>query len=234
MKTTPARAALVGLFLCVLPPSSHASSVTFNFVGTVNHVGDPFGLVDSLVHVGDPVQASLRYDTATVDGYAADPARGTYLSPGWLVVNINGLAFEHRAGVLMDILHHGNGDQELFQALVCCGDGGEFAAPTAWPASLPLFPYFRIGLGIGQNVLPYTLLSSDALPTSLDLALADFANGGITSSTADTTMYEIQFRLTGVPEPGASALLVVGLTVVLVRYGASRTRRHAHWGSTRL
>jgi hypothetical protein len=65
--------------------------------------------------------------------------------------------------------------------------------------------------------LPYTLLSSDGLPTSIDLALADFADGGVVSGTSDRTMYEIHFQLTQVPEPASFALLSTGLVLGLLR-----------------
>ena len=63
--------------------------------------------------------------------------------------------------MLVDVFHHGPGNQEFFQALACCGD---FGSPTAWPDSLPLFSHYAMLLSIGQTALPYTLLSSDALP----------------------------------------------------------------------
>lgn len=232
MKTTTARASLIVLLLFLLPPAIQASPIQLNFGGTVNAVEDPFGLIGSLVAIGDPILASVRYDTTTTDLYSADPTRGTYLSPGWLTLDINGLAFEHRAGVLVDVFHHGPGNQEFFQALVCCGGGGEFGSPTAWPDSLPLFSHFVMLLSIGQTALPYTLLSSDVLPPSLDLALADFARGEVLSGTSDRTMYNIHFQLTSVPEPvpepGTLALFSAGLALGLSRYRASRAHRDAN------
>jgi hypothetical protein len=232
MKTTTARASLIVLLLCLLPRAIQASPIQLNFGGTVNGVEDPFGLIGSLVAIGDPILASVRYDTATTDLYPDDPTRGTYLSPGWLTLDINGLAFEHRAGVQVDVFHHGPGNQEFFQALVCCGAVGGFGSPTAWPDSLPLFSHYLMLLSIGQTALPYTLLSSDALPPSLDLALADFARGEVSSGTADRKMYGIHFQLTSVPEPvpepGTLALFSAGLALGLSRYRASRTHRDAN------
>ena len=232
MKTTTARASVIVLLLCLLPRAIQASPIELNFGGTVNGVEDPFGLIGSLVAIGDPIQASVRYDTTTTDLYPADPTRGTYLSPGWFTLDINGLAFEHRAGVLVDVFHHGPENQEFFQALVCCGADGDFGNPTAWPDSLPLFSHYVMLLSIGQTALPYTLLASDALPSSLDLALADFARGQVLSATSDRTMYNIHFQLTSVlepvPEPGTLALFSAGLALGLSRYRASRAHRDAN------
>jgi hypothetical protein len=228
MKTTTARASLVILLLCLPPRVIYASPIQLNFGGTVNAVEDPFGLIGSLVAVGDPILANVRYDTTTPDLFSADPTRGTYLSPGWLTLDINGLAFEHRSGVQVDVLHNFNGNEELFQAMVCCGTGG-FGNPTAWPASLPLFSHYRLLLQIGETTLPPALLSSDALPPSLDLALADFARGQVSSGTSDRAMYNIHFQLTSVPEPvpepGTLALFSAGLALGLSRYRASRGHR---------
>ena len=116
-----------------------------------------------------------------------------------MTVDINGSAFEHRSGVQVDVLHHFSGNEELFQAMVCCGTGG-FGSPTAWPASLPLFSDYRFLLQIGETTLPPTLLASDALPPSLDTFLADFARGEVSSGTSDMTIYNIHFQLTSVPE----------------------------------
>ena len=232
MKTTTARASLIVLLLSLLPRVIQAAPIQLNFGGTVNGVEDPFGLIGSLVAIGDPILASVRYDTTTTDLYPDDPTRGTYLSPGWLTLDINGLAFEHRAGVLVDVFHHGPGNQEFFQALVCCGAIGDFGSLTAWPDSLPLFSHYVMLLSIGQTALPYTLLSSDALPPSLDLALADFARGEVLSGTSDMTMYDIHFQLTSVlepvPEPGTLALFSAGLALGLSRYRASRAHRDAN------
>ena len=232
MKTTTARASLIVLLLFLLPPAIQASPIQLNFGGTVNGVEDPFGLIGSLVAIGDPIRASVRYDTTTTDLYSADPTRGTYLSPGWLTLDISGLAFEQRSGVQVDVFHHGPGDQEFFQALVCCGAVGGFGSPTAWPDSLPLFSHYLMLLSIGQTALPYTLFSSDALPPSLNLALADFARGEVSSGTSDMTMYNIHFQLTSVPEPvpepGTFALFSAGLALGLSRYRASRAHRDAN------
>ena len=225
MKTTTARASLIVLLLCcLLPPTTQASPVELNFAGTVNFVQDPFGLVGSLVAIGDPILASVRYDTTTTDFYPADPTRGTYLSPGWLTVAVNGLAFEQTSGVQVDVLHGFNAGigtvprQESFSALVTSTSG----SPTTWPASLPLFSFYHLFLQIGETTLPPSLLSSDALPPSLDLALADFARGEVGSSTSDRSMYAIQFQLDGVmpepvSEPGTLALLIVGGAASVVR-----------------
>ncbi len=193
--------------LSLTPLASQAETITFDFTGHVTSVYDPFGIVGSLITTGDPVLASLRYDTTTPDLYPGDPTRGTYLNtPGWLKVAIDGLGFEQTSSIQVDVLHGfvATGlPQELLQGLFV-------GTPTAWPDQLPTFTYSSILLGIGQTTPPFSLLSSDALPTSIDLSKADIRSGLVRSGTQEVNMYEIQFG-TAIPEPRTATLLVGGL-----------------------
>jgi hypothetical protein len=50
MTLAPPRTLLaVMLLFGVLPTAAHAAPVTLNFIGAVDFIGDPFGLVGSLV-----------------------------------------------------------------------------------------------------------------------------------------------------------------------------------------
>lgn len=174
--------------------------VTFNFIGNVSSVYNPFGVVSSsLVQVGDPIQVSLRYDTATPDGNS-ETNRGTYLTPGWLKVSVNDLSFEQTTTIQIDILHGANGGQELFQVLAL--------NPTAWPQAVPAYPFQRLLLGFWETGPPYDFLSSADLPTTLDWSRADVRNGSIATGTSSLNMYEFQFQLAQVPEPATATLMV--------------------------
>jgi hypothetical protein len=189
---------------CLCPIAASGEIVTFDFTGGVSSVYNPFAVVSpSLVQVGDPVQVSLRFDTATPDGYS-EANRGMFVGPGWLKVGINGLNFERTTSIQIDILHGANGGQELFQVLV-------LGSPTAWPEVLPTYPYQRILLGFWETGPPYDFLSSADLPTALDFSRADIRGGSVATATDTLNMYEIQFTLVQVPEPATASLLAGGL-----------------------
>jgi len=196
--------------------------VTFDFTGGIFYVYNPFGVVSSsLVQVGDPVHVSLRFDTATPDGYP-EANRGMFISPGWLKVSVNGLNFERTTTIQIDILHGANGGQDLFQVLA-------LGSPTAWPTEVPTYPYQRIGLGFWEIGPPYDFLPNADLPTFLDFSRADIRGGSIATGTDTLNMYELQFSLTQVPEPTVASLLAGGLLLCRLWYqarsGYSQTMR---------
>jgi len=184
--------------------------ITFNFTGAVESVYNPFGVVSpSFARIGDPVQISLRYDTTSPDGYNDDPTRGSFVSPGWFKVEINGAHFENTSLVQIDVIHASAvGGQEFFQVL-------PFGGVTAWPAELPQYPYRTFGFAAWETGPPYDFLSSDQLPLALDLSRTDIRNGGVSISTDTLNMYEIQFTFSQVPEPGVSVLLGAGLVLMM-------------------
>jgi hypothetical protein len=218
--------ASASVMLLLAQTALQADPITFDFTGYVSSVHDPFGLVGSLIETGDPVLASLRYDTATPDFYPADPTRGTYIgSPGWLKVDIKGLDFERTSSVQVDVLHGFVADvlpQELLQAAA-------FDGVTAWPAQLPTFTHSEILMFIGQTTPPFSLFSSDALPSSIDLSKADRLSGFVRSGTQELNMYEVQFALSPgvvVPEPRTLAPLAGGLLLICLTHPAILVRRN--------
>jgi hypothetical protein len=191
--------------------------VTFDFAGNVTSVYNPYAVVPaSLIRLGDPVQISLRYDTAALDGYRDDPTRGSFVSPGWLKVNINGLRFECSTYAQIDIIHaSATGGQELFQVM-------SYPPFSAWPTALPDYPNKGFGFGCWETRPPYDFLPSADLPLELNFSRADIRNGNIATGTQALNMYEVQFTFVQVPEPTVITLLSVGLlALVLTR------RRHA-------
>ena len=202
---------VIGLFSTLV---SSATIVTFDFTGNVNSIYDPNGLVaPTPIHLGSPVQASFRFDTATPDWplYADDPTRGSFVGPGWLKVNINGLNFERTTGVQVDSLHGANGGQELFQVMA-------LQNPTAWPSELPIFTNPEMFMAFWETAPPYDLLSNAELPTSMDFSRADIYLAFVRASTSSANNYEIRFSLTQVPEPGVTSLLAFGLFLGSLRY----------------
>jgi hypothetical protein len=185
--------------------------VTFDFTGSVHTVYNPYGVVSpSLVQLGDPVWVSLRYDTTALDGYPEDPTRGAFWSPGWLKVNINGLAFECADKALIDIIHTAaSGGQEFFQAL-------PYGNLTAWPEALPDYPNKGFGFACWETGPPYDFLSNAELPLALDFSRADIRNGGIQTGTDALNMYEVQFSLVQVPEASTPALAGLGAVALLI------------------
>lgn len=206
------------------PATMPASTITFTFSGSVSSVYDPFGLIGSQITVDDPVSASLRYHTTTADFHPADPTRGAYIAtPGWLKIDVDGFRFERTSTIQVDVLHGFVADtqpQELLQAFFIEG-------ATTWPAHLPTFIFTEAFVFVGQSMPPFSLFSSDALPSLIDFSKADILYGFVRSGTRDTNMYEVQFTLAAVPEPAPGALIAVGvLLICLTRFGLLAGKSH--------
>lgn len=180
-----------------------ADVVTLQFGGTVTSAYSPTGTVpSSLIQVGDPVQISVRYDTSTPD-YRPDANWGGYNSPGWLKVQIRDMAFERTSGINVEVLHGANGNQHLFQVMA--------EGPTsAWPQALSGFDDNRMLLSVWETQTPLDLLAGPELPTSLDVTRAEYAIGEIGVSSANLNMFTAQFRLSMIPEPSTTSLLLLG------------------------
>jgi hypothetical protein len=192
---------------------AQGEDVTFSFTGRVSWIYNPSGAGDALpVSVGDPVQLSLRFNTSTRDLYPDDPTRGAFVGPGWLKVSINGLAFEQTQTVGIDVIHGGNGGQELFQAQVLANDA------SAWPEPLAAYPQKRTLVSFWETGPPYDLLSSAELPTQMDFSRADQFFASVMTAGEVYNVYEIGFTLIQVPEPCSGGLFAVGLLLWRVRH----------------
>jgi hypothetical protein len=177
--------------------------VTLEYGGAVSSVYNPLGAVSSsLIQVGDPVQVSIRYDTTTPD-HRPDANWGGYNGPGWLKVKIRDLSFERTTGVLVEVLHGANGNQELFQVMT---EG----PTTAWPEALSGFVERRLFLGVWETQPPIDLLAGPELPTGVDVSRADYAVGEIGVSTANLNTFTVQFQLAMIPEPSIGRLVALG------------------------
>ncbi len=200
---------IISAWLCTY--GAQGEDVTFSFTGRVSWIYNPSGAGDALaVSVGDPVQLSLRFDTSTRDLYPDDSARGAFEGPGWLKTTINGLAFEQTQTVQIELIHSGNGGQELFQAQAL-GDA------SAWPVPLVAYPQKRTLISFGETGPPYDLLSNAELPIQMDFSRADESFGSVMTAGEVWNVYEIGFSLVQVPEPGPTTLFVVGLLLWRVR-----------------
>jgi hypothetical protein len=121
-------------------------------------------------------------------------------------VDINGLSFEKTTSIQVDVLNgfnNGFGTEHFFQALA-------LGSPTSWPAQLPTFTYPEMFIAFWETAPPFDLLSSDALPSSIDFSRADTEFAYVRAGTGSTNMYEIQFSLSQVPEPKAAPLVTAG------------------------
>ena len=76
-----------------------------------------------------------------------------------------------------------------------------------------------------QSAPPFTLLSSDALPTAIDLSVADMSHSFVRLPTSGPDAYEIQFQLVQVPEPGIFGIAGLSLLGFLaLRLAASGSK----------
>ena len=224
MKTFFSRSPFIVISAIALLGVNHSFGeiVTFSFAGQVTYIGNPLGVVvPALIHLGSPVQASIRYDTATPDSplYIDDPTWGSFVGPGAVKVNINGLKFEQDNTIQVDILHGANGGQELFQA-------GGYRNPTAWPSELPVLTNPTIFMAFWETGPPRDLLANAELPTLMDFSRADITHAFVRSSSAQSG-YEIQFSLVQVPEPTSAGLLAIGLLCFLPHF----TKKSKHRAS---
>lgn len=198
---------VVGILLAVLAAAigwsytvAEAVPVTFDFRGHVTFILNTGSPIGSLVEVGDPVLASLRYDTATPDTEGSSNV-GRYIGPGWIKVRINGLAFEHTAGVEVLVVNDIGVPDTVFDSVTARGSS---STPTRWPnqllplSSSDLFLTWSEEIPISFQVLP-VLVTSDALPISGDVFNVA-GRGAIRGASIPASSHVVGFDLSPFPD----------------------------------
>lgn len=199
--------------LLIANPMFAAPLVRYEVNATVDFIDDPNGLLTGLVQLGDPLTGILQYDLALPDTDAS-PTTGFYeatsLSENFIAgSNVGGEFFETLS--LFDVFV----DNDVADVLEFFASGDTIPSTLAVPG---------IGFVDLQVILvddEGTALSSDALPTNLNLA--DFESAVVVlSADCDTspvqTVYLVEatinsIRQTAIPEPHSLALLALGAAV---------------------
>jgi hypothetical protein len=194
-----------------------ATTLTFNFTGTVlSNDFNPFGITDL---TGTPVTGSFSYDSGTADT-DADPTTGLYLQQN-LTFNF---AFASGATVTND----GDFIVLVFNDRPGVGDGLQVGSEH--PALVNGVLESSASAALLLADLTQTAFSTDALPTTLDLADFAFRRGSLVD--ADREGVGINFGINTltaaavpVPEAGTLALLAGGLSPLIRRSARSRVRK---------
>ncbi len=224
-----ARAAAICLCL-VLSRSARAEIVHFKMTGHIT-VDFQVGALPDGIYEGAPFEANLSYDRATPDSSPDDPQRGLYQT---VVGPNNFLRFQ--AGPAEINAH------DLWLWMGNNVDGGptiENGRPL-WEHEDDTFRMFDSQLITNFPVAPFhqmvfdwrdstrKALTSDALPTNLDLSA--FSDTWIRISTGSLNDRDNQFTARGivesvaaVPEPIASMMIVVYAYILLLFERRRRT-----------
>lgn len=185
---------------CPIAPSP--GTITFSFTGVVTSTYDTLGLLQGKVAVGDRVSGVFAYDTEAPDGNLLDPTFGSYAfrsGPAgiWVTVETSSgqLRFtqdysSYTAAFWLVVLNGYQPVGDLFQAL---GYG------SSRTFDVPVLPSGNTAVDVilGNPSVVSDLLSSDALPLSLDLSRSapGYRSGAVYSATINNG-WSIQFSLT--------------------------------------
>jgi hypothetical protein len=189
--------------------TAEASLVTVNFSGTVSTIDDPNGYISG-TKVGDPFSGTLVYDSsATIDLAGANPAHYTYLpggtnpfaAPLGITLTVGGHTFSTVYTGLMQLTVQNNlagaSFPDVFGAVADVKVGNTLTLA---------------GFALGDKT--GTVLSSTALPTSLNLSQWTVGEVNLVSPSANgTSIFDGLINLGGssVPEPGSVTLLGLGV-----------------------
>jgi hypothetical protein len=194
----------LAVLLWLAPAGAGAEPITVTFSGTITEIAPQID--DGTFALGAPVSGSFEIDPDAVDGEPS-PDVGRYDGA------VSGFALEF-----------GSYEASASTGLLFIRDGMGFSADEFYVETSPTgpdvagFPLYRSILQILDTTL--AVFSSDAIPTSLDLA--DFDNATLSLGYLDGTFsYPVHAEITSLtytpaPEPGgvlsmAAGLLALGL-----------------------
>ena len=186
--------------------SVRAAQVTVSFTGTVTSIDDPSGYIAG-AKVGDTFSGTVVYDTSLPpDVPGANPETYTYLHtttppfavPLGITVNLDGHTFQSDGAGLMQITVQNDLTTkpypDVFAAVADVGVGTTHTLAA-----------FALGDATG------TVLSSTALPTSINLSQWTVGDFNLTNPTGATNIFAGTINLASVPEPGSVVLLGLGM-----------------------
>ena len=220
---------LPGLFFSVFAGlNANAVPITFEFTATVNS-GVPADLTGTFSS-GQLVSGSYTFESTAPDVDPGSAIFGTY-------ENVSSYSFSIAAASYSGSASPGTGTQS---ARITAGNGESGSDTYRVVAFEPVETVSGADVG-GLSLISAILFMSDPTETafsddSLPLtppSLGDFAVGefilgfsdGQTNADLVSTLTSLRIRPTGVPEPGAFALLTVGLLGIGVARLCRRNRR---------
>jgi hypothetical protein len=205
----------LAVLLWLAPAGAGAEPITVIFSGTIAEIAPTID--DGTFAVGAPVSGSFEIDSGAADG-EPDPEVGRYDGAvSDLAVAFGSYEASASPGLLFIRNSMGSGADEFYV---------ETSPTGADVAGLPLYR------SILQVLDPTrAAFSSDAIPTSLDLA--DFEHSRLTLDYLDGTFsYSVRAEITTLtytpaPEPGAVLSMPVGMLVLGLSRLARRSERKA-------
>ena len=170
-----------------------------SYEGNLTLVDDPLDRFNASVYVGAQFSGNYTYDPdAAIDAKPGDPKLGAYSLGGELAADVGDMHF-----AATDIYAPVRNDYTAGSIIV---DSFTILAETLTSGSLQ---FTRMSITISDDTA--TAFSSDALPTTLDLADFPYVKSfEIYADGFDTHLYGDLTSLTLTPEPAALSLLTLG------------------------
>jgi hypothetical protein len=202
---------MCALFVLGAASAASGASITVYVSGTLAQFLSGGPSIESDLSIGDPISASFSYDPDTADSQA-DPGWGRYSGAVSQVSGTYGSGFTFGSSSLptgeVNVTNDwGASTIDQFQALSGFVAGLGPALPVSGEA--PVF------FGFAVHDPTAAVFSSDALPTSLDLADFDTANTNLSYVALNfDNGQQARFTVTSmvfVPEPATVLLLAGGL-----------------------
>lgn len=206
MRRTWSGLVLVAIFAGVAPAA--ASPISLLFTGTIDEANDENGVTDGSIAVGAEFSGSVSFDDAATD-LDSDTGHGQYLfdsAPWTLTVQVGNYSLV-ASGFLIAV-----DDAFDFLGFTALAEDTSLIGPLSAPLEDASFQYAFNGVApLGSDELAsvlFALLSWSDAPFHLQIG---------TGELGDFEAYGSVDSLVAVPEPGSSALLLVGALLLELR-----------------
>jgi hypothetical protein len=196
-----------------LPGAASAATITVTFTGTVNFVAPQ---LSAFFTVGDPVSGSFQIDSDVPDLLPADPVVGLYPSAGSnFAFDFGGYSASATGpgGTQVRVENNAMGGAP-FDRFV----GSKTCNNDCTAATLDIWSLVNMTFLVSDSTA--AVFSDDSIPTSFDLTDFNQRSASLEfidpERTAGPTVSALLTAVTyTVPEPGALALLALGMGIVV-------------------